>query len=174
MPMLADIDDPPRSRARGLLLGFLVSLPIAAVLVGVFMPSLVNAILGGARSFDDRLRQEDAYMQAVCTQAMSLPRDEALCECVLAVEYPALDCQAPFASWSLERQQEYCAAPDNEKASLSFCSCVGAVAEAVAAAEAAGEGEEGRQREAQAYTRCQELPDAVYLPAVEALAPDEG
>lgn len=170
MPMLADIDDPPRSRTKGLVVGLLVALPIVAVFVGVFVPSLVNAILGGAQSFDDRLRQEDAYMQAVCTQAMSLPRDEALCECVLAVEYPALDCQAPFSTWSVQRQQEYCATPENEKASLSFCSCVGAVAEAMDATE----DQEGREREAQAYTRCQELPDAVYLPPVEALVGGQG
>ncbi|MCA9712115.1 MAG: hypothetical protein KDK70_40135 [Myxococcales bacterium] len=165
MPMLADIDDPPRSRTRGLLIGALVAVPIAAVFVGVFVPSLVGAILGGSRSFDDRLRQEDGYMQAVCAQ-MSLPRDEALCECVLAVEYPALDCQAPFAAWSVARQQEHCAAPDDEKAALSFCACVGAVAEQIAAAE----DDEGREREAQAYRRCQELPDVVELPPVEALA----
>lgn len=166
MPMLADIDDPPRSRTRGILLGLLVSLPIAAVFMGVFVPNLVGAILGGAQSFDDRLRQEDGYMQAVCTQALSVPRDESLCECVLAVEYPALDCQAPFQAWSVERQQEHCAVPENNKASLSFCACVETVAELMAAAE----GEEAQEREAQAYSGCQELPDAVYLPTVEALA----
>jgi hypothetical protein len=163
--MLADIDDPPRSRTRGLLIGLLVAVPIAAVAVGLFVPSLVSAILGGAKSFDDRLRMEDGYMQAVCTQAMTLPRDESLCECVLAVEYPALDCQAPFLSWSLARQQEHCATPENEKAALSFCSCVDAVAEAVAKAE----DEDVAEDEAQAYRNCQELPDAVYLPPVEAL-----
>lgn len=149
-----------------MLIGLLVAVPIAAVAVMVFVPSLVGAILGGAKSFDDRLRMEDGYMQAVCTQAMSLPRDESLCECVMAVEYPALDCQAPFLAWSLDRQQEHCATPENEKASLSFCSCVDAVAEAVAGAE----DEEAAEREAQAYRNCQELPDAVYLPAVETLA----
>lgn len=165
--MLADIDDPPKSRARGLLIGLLIAVPVAAVFIGVFVPSLVGAILGGARSFDDRLRQEDAYMQAVCAQAMSLPRDEALCECVMAVEYPALDCQAPFLAWSVQRQQEHCATPDDRKASLSFCSCVEAVAEAVTEVEA--DDEEGREREAAAYRRCQELPDAVHLPPVDAL-----
>lgn len=165
MPFLADIDDPPRSRTRGIIIGMLVALPIAAVFIGVFVPNLVGAILGGAQSFDDRLRQEDGYMQAVCTQAMSIPRDESLCECVLAVEYPALDCQAPFLAWSLDRQQDHCAIPENKKASLSFCSCVDAVVEQVAAAE----DDEAREHEAQAYRNCQELPDAVYLPAVEAL-----
>ncbi len=172
MPMLADIEDPPRSRTRGFLLGLLVAVPIAAVFVGMFVPSLVGAILGGAKSFDNRLRQEDGYMQAVCTQAITLPRDESLCECVLAVEYPALDCQAPFLAWSLERQQEHCASPDNQKAARSFCACVDTIAEMVAEAE----DEDAKNREAQGYTRCQELPDAVYLPTIEALggpAPSE-
>jgi len=165
MPMLADIDDPPRSRMPGLLVGLLVALPLAAVFVGVFVPSLVSTVLGGAQRFDDRLRQEDGYMQAVCTQAIALPRDESLCACVLAVEYPALDCQAPFMAWSVERQLEHCAVPDNEKAALSFCACVGAVAEQMAAAE----DDDAREQAAQAYPRCQELPDAVFLPSVEAL-----
>lgn len=165
MPMLADIDDPPRSRTRGLLVGILVALPFAALLVGVVVPTLVNALLGGAQSFDDRLRQEDAYMRAVCTQALSLPRDEELCECVLAVEFPALDCQAPFLAWSVAQQQAHCAVPDNQKASLSFCTCVSTVAERMEQAP----DEQASQKAAQAYRNCQELPDAVYLPTVEAL-----
>lgn len=166
MPMLADIEDPPRPRTRGMVVGILVALPFAALLLGVVMPALVNALLGGAQSFDDHLRREDAYMQAVCTQAMSLPRDEALCECTLAVEFPALDCQAPFLAWSVARQGEWCAAPEHEKASLSFCTCVTTVAERMD--EAADE--EARFKAAQAYRNCQELPDAVDLPAVESLA----
>jgi hypothetical protein len=165
--MLADIDDPPRSRTRGMLVGILVALPLAGLLVGVLMPSLVNAVLGGVQSFDDRLRQEDAYMQAVCTQVMELPRDESLCECALAVEYPALDCQAPFLAWSVQRQQEHCATPENEKAALSFCTCVSTVAERMA--ERADD-EAASFTAAQAYRNCQELPDAVYLPTLEALA----
>lgn len=172
MPMLADLDDPPRSRTRELLLGILIALPLAGLLIGGVVPALASALLGGAQSFDDRLRQEDAYMQAVCTQAMSLPRDEALCECALAVEYPALDCQAPFLAWSVARQQDYCATPEHEKAALSFCTCVTTVAERMAAAPDEAEAEKA----AQAYRNCQELPDAVYLPTVEELveAPAEG
>lgn len=165
--MLADIDDPPRSRTRGMLVGILVALPIAGVLVGVLVPNLVNALLGGAQRFDERLRQEDAYMQAVCTQVMALPRDEALCECALAVEFPALDCQAPFLAWSVQRQLEHCATPENEKAALSFCTCVTTVAERVA--ERADD-EDASFAAAQAYRNCQELPDAVYLPTIETLA----
>ena len=165
MPMLADIDDPPRSRTRGLLVGILVALPVAGLVLGVLMPSLVSALLGGAQSFDDRARMEDAYMQAVCTQALELPRDEALCECALATEFPALDCQAPFLAWSVDRQGEYCAVPENEKAALSFCTCVETVAEQMAATTEA----DAMLEAAQAYRRCQALPDAVYLPTIEEL-----
>lgn len=166
MPMLADLDDPPRPRWRGLVVGALVALPFAGVLVGVLMPSFVSALLGGAQSFDARLRQEDAYMRAVCTQAMELPRDESLCECVLAGDYPALDCQGPFLAWSVAQQQQHCGVPQNMEASLSFCSCVNEVGKQMTEAE----DEEAGQRAAQAYRNCQELPDAVYLPTIEALA----
>jgi len=166
MPMLADIDDPPRSRTRGLVIGVLVALPVAGLVLGVLMPSLVSALLGGAQSFDDRTRMEDAYMQAVCTQVISLPRDEQLCECALATEYPALDCQAPFLAWSVEQQLVYCATPEHEKAALSFCTCVTTVAEQMAKAA----DEDASTKAAQAYRNCQELPDAVYLPTIEALA----
>jgi hypothetical protein len=136
------------------------------LVVGVLMPTLVGALLGGAQSFDDRTRMEDAYMQAVCTQVMELPRDESLCECVLATEHPALDCQAPFLAWSVDRQGEYCITPENEKASLSFCTCVKTVAELMAAAP----DEDATIKAAQAYRNCQALADAVYLPAIEELA----
>jgi hypothetical protein len=166
MPMLADIDDPPRPRTRGLVVGLLVALPVGGLVLGVLMPNLVGALLGGSQSFDDRAAQEDAYMQAVCTQAMELPRDEQLCECVLATEFPALDCQAPFIAWSVERQQAHCATPENEKEALSFCTCVTAVAELAAAAA----DEDASIKAAQGYRRCQALPDAVYLPTIEALS----
>jgi len=165
MPMLADIEDPPRSRTRELVVGVLVALPVAGLVVGVLVPSLVGALLGGAQSFDDRARLESAYMQAVCTQLMELPRDEQLCECVLATEHPALDCQAPFLAWSVDRQQEHCSVPENHKAALSFCTCVGTVSERMATAA----DEDAATKAAQAYRNCQELPDAVYLPTIEEL-----
>jgi hypothetical protein len=165
--MLADIEDPPRSRTRELVVGVLVALPVAGLVVGVLVPTVVGSLLGGAQSFDDRARQEDAYMQAVCTQVMALPRDESLCECVLATEFPALDCQAPFIAWSVERQQEHCAVPESHKAALSFCTCVQTVAERMTAA---ADDEDARTKAAQAYRNCQALPDAVYLPTIEALA----
>ncbi|MCA9649675.1 MAG: hypothetical protein H6712_27920 [Myxococcales bacterium] len=165
MPMLADIDDPPRSRLPGLVIGGLLALPLAGVVLVWLLPTLVEAVLGGSQSFDDRLALETAYMDAVCTQAIELPRDEGLCECVLATEHPGIDCQAPFLQWSLDRQMEHCADPDAKKEALSFCTCVDAVNTSVVEAP----DQEAAQTAAQAYRNCQELPDAVYLPTVEAL-----
>ncbi|MCH9683797.1 MAG: hypothetical protein K0V04_20365 [Deltaproteobacteria bacterium] len=163
--MLADIEDPPRSRTPGLLLGLLVALPIGIAFLAVVVPYLVNAVLSGASGLDDRIGQEKAYMDAVCTQALALPRDEKLCGCVLATEYAGLDCQAPFMQWSVERQQEHCGVAENKKAALSFCTCV----ETIAATMSEAPDDASVLSEAQAYRRCQELPDAVYLPTIEAL-----
>ena len=165
MPTLAELDDPRPSRLPGILLGIAVALPLAGVFAYFAIGWLPSMILGNAVQFDDRLRQEDAYMQTLCWDHMQLPRDESLCECVLATEFPALDCQAPFLAWSVDRQGEHCAVPENEKAALSFCTCVKTVAELMAAAP----DEEAMIKAAQAYPNCQALPDAVYLPAVEEL-----
>lgn len=165
MPMLAEIDEPPRSRVPGMLLGLVVAAPIVAVLLVWFLPSLVAAVLGGAEGIDKRLRLEDQYMTSVCTMAMDVDRDEGLCKCVLATEFPALDCQAPFLTWSVERQLEQCG-PESE--AIAFCACVDTVAEAMARASP-----QTRDTEAQAYRNCQELPDALYLPTIEQLAPPE-
>lgn len=165
MPMLADIDDPPRSRTPGMLVGLLVAAPIAAVFVLWVVPNLIAAVLGGAQNFDSRLAEEKAYMDEVCTVAMEIPRDEELCECVLATQYAALDCQPPFLEWEVARQQEYCATPENKKASLSFCSCVEAIAENMAAAPSPAEAE----RAAQNFRNCQAIDDAVPLPTIEQL-----
>lgn len=162
--MLADIDDPPRSRLPGLLLGLALAVPVVAVFVGWLIPTFVGAVLGGAADFDSRLRARDAYMQAVCSQALDPIRDEKLCGCVLAVEFPALDCQANFRHWAVARQTEACSDPAVQKASLSYCTCVAAIGEAIAAAP---EGE--RDAAAQGYDRCETLPDAFQLPPVESL-----
>ncbi len=165
MPMLADIEDPPRSRVPGMLLGLALAIPVGGLCMAYVVPYLVNAVLSGAAGMDDRIGLETAYMDAVCTQAIELPRDEGLCECVLATEYAGLDCQAPFSVWSIQRQQEHCAAPGNKDAALSFCTCV----ETIAASMAEAPDEASASTEAQAYRRCQDLPDAVYLPTIEAL-----
>ncbi|HWB79255.1 MAG TPA: hypothetical protein VG755_30045 [Nannocystaceae bacterium] len=166
MAILAHLDDPPRPRTRGLLIAALVAAPIAGLFLFWLIPTMVAAILGGARDLDSRLRAEDGYMQALCgSEAMNLSRDESLCACVLGTEYPSLDCQAPFRHWTLARQGEACSDPDVHKQSLSFCSCVEAVATKVDAAKP-----EARDTEVAAYENCMVLSDAIYLPTIDALA----
>jgi len=140
MPMLADLDDPPRSRLSGFLAGALLGLPVVGLIAWLLLPPLMGAILGGAKDFDDRLRQEDAYMQGVCGDALDVTRDEALCGCVWVAEFPSLDCQHRFLRWRLERSTEACADESARRESLSYCSCVDVVAERVEqAAKIAGE-----------------------------------
>lgn len=165
MPMLADIEDPPRSRLPGLVIGVLLALPVAGAVVIWVLPALVAAVLGGSENLDERLELESAYMNAVCTQAMELPRDESLCECVLATEYPALDCQGRFLQWSIDRQAAACADAQTHEAALSFCTCVETIVSNVAEAPDPA----AADTEAQAYRNCQALPDAIYLPTIEAL-----
>ncbi len=143
MPMLADLDDPPRSRLSGFLTGALLGLPVVALIAWLILPPLMGAILGGAKDFDDQLREQDTYMQGVCGEAMDVKRDEALCGCVWVAEFPSLDCQHRFLRWRLDRATESCADETARKESLSYCSCVDVVAERVKkaaedAAEAAG------------------------------------
>ena len=148
---------------------FICALPVAGLFMFWLIPVLVAAVMGGARGHDARLRAEDSYMQALCgSEAFDLERDEGLCGCVLATEYPSLDCQFAFKHWTVARQGEYCSAPDGRQASLSFCSCVDAVAGKIAAAAP-----EARDSEVGAYERCMQLPDAAFLPTIEALAQRE-
>jgi len=167
MPMLAELDDPPRSRWPGFLVGLLVALPFAAAIAWALLPFLYGQLTGGAEDFDARLRQEDAYMQGLCTDAMLLARDEELCECALAIEFPSLDCRPQFMAWTLARQQEQCAQPELRAEAVSFCACVEAVAEN---ADEAADGETSRKA-IQRYTACTELDDAMSLPTLDALRP---
>lgn len=168
MPMLADLDHPPRSRTRDMLIGAVCGLPLVGLLAWFLLPSLIHSVTGGAGEYDQRLRAEDAYMQAVCSQTFDLARDERLCECVLAVEFPALDCRQPFLRWSLDRHHARCAEPEVRKPSLTFCSCIDTLAERITSAEAEGE---TPNTEIQRVGKCLELPDAFPLPDLEALAP---
>ena len=168
MPMLADLDDPPRSRTRDLLLGALVGLPVVGLVAWFLLPGLAGMIQGNAASYDQRLRAEDAYMKTLCSEAMVLPRDEELCECVLAIEVPSLDCRAPFLAWSLERHHTSCQDTATRRASLTFCSCVDTVHERVGKAP----DPEAARLEAQRVGKCLELPDAFPLPELAALAAD--
>lgn len=163
MPMLADIDDPRPSRVRGFLFGALIAVPIGLGLYWVATTWLPGLILGNAVEYDERLRQEDAYMQGVCAN-LQLPRDESLCECVLAVEYPSLDCRLPFMHWSLERMTETCADEATFGEALKFCSCVRALDEQLSGL--APDTKEARKT-VQSYEGCTELDDALYLPALE-------
>lgn len=165
MAVLAHLDDPPRSRWPGIAVGLALALPVGAAMMFWVIPALLNAVLGGARDLDGRLRAEDAYMKAVCETALDPDRDERLCGCVLGTDYPSLDCQLPFRAWTLARQAETCADPDTLAAAKSFCTCVDAVADKVAAADAAT-----RDTEAAAYENCMALPDALFLPTIETLA----
>jgi hypothetical protein len=160
MPFLADIDQPPRSRLPGLVFGLVLALPVVGVLVAWVIPWLVSSVLGGAQDFDSQLRAEDAYMKQLCATAMQVPRDEKLCGCVLAVEYPALDCQHDFRRWAIARQAERCADETVRKQSLSYCTCVEAMAEAVA--DPAAEDDPTTN-----WGRCGALPDAFALPEIE-------
>lgn len=168
MPMLADLDQPVRSRTRDLLIGALCGLPVVAVLAWLLLPSLMGSLVGSAGDYDQRLRAEDTYMQAVCSQTYEPARDEQLCTCVLAVEFPALDCRQPFLRWSLERHHEACADAEVRKASLSFCSCIDTLGGRIAEAELAGE---SIGADLQRVGKCLELPDAFPLPDLLALAP---
>ncbi len=165
MPILAHLDDPPRSRWPGMLLGVALALPVGWVMAAWVIPSLVNAVLGGARDLDSRLRAEDGYMQALCSEALDPSRDEQLCGCVLGTDYPSLDCQLPFRMWTLQRQHEACSDPAVLSSNKSFCTCVEVVAQKVAAA-----GPQTRDHEAAPYENCMALPDALFLPTIETLA----
>lgn len=167
--MLADIDDPPKSRARGLLLAFLIATPIAGVFALWVIPTFVGSIVSGARDLDDRLRANDAYVQEVCNTAYDGARDEALCGCVWAMEFPSLDCRPQVNRWSLARQREACADETLHDASLQFCTCVEAVSEKIETVPSDDE----KGAESLAYERCESLEDALELPSVVALGAAE-
>jgi hypothetical protein len=171
MPMLADIDDPPRSRLPGILLGLLLGLPVAGVCAWLILPPLIGAVVGSAADFDKRLRQEDQYMKTLCDEALVVARDEALCKCIWAVEFPSLDCHAPFLRWSLDRHRESCADPETRRGALSFCSCVDVIAGKVDEAEAAEPAGDAARQEALKLEGCFRLDDALFLPPLESLAP---
>jgi hypothetical protein len=165
MAILAHLDDPPRPRWPGILIGLALALPVGAVMAIWVIPALVDAVLGGARDLDGRLRAEDAYMRALCTEAVDPARDQGLCGCALGTDYPSLDCQLQFRQWTLARQAEACSEPTTFEAAKSFCSCVDVVARKVEAAAA-----DARDSEAAAYENCRALPDALFLPTIEQLA----
>ena len=170
MPMLADLDDPPRSRLPGLLAGSLIGLPAVGLLAWLILPPLMGSILGGAESFDQRLRREDTYMQAICTEGLDVERDKELCGCVWAVEYPSLDCRHRFLRWSLDRHVTSCGDEATRKQALSFCACVDVISESVVKAEAAlATYESLAPAEILKLENCIALDDALELPSLESL-----
>lgn len=166
MPTLADLDHPRPSRLPGILIGVAIALPLAGAFVYFAVGVIPNLILGSAVEFDDRLRQEDAYMQSLCWDYMQLPRDEQLCECVMAVEYPSLDCRSPFMAWSIDRMTEQCSDPATFDGALAFCSCVQTIAAELAKLEP--DTAQARQK-VQDYAGCTELEPALFLPALDGL-----
>jgi len=166
MAILAHLDDPPRSRWPGMIVGLALAVPFGAAIVVWVIPWLVGAILGGARDLDSRLRAEDGYMKALCNEAFEPMRDDTICGCVLGTEVPSLDCQLAFRMWTLERQRETCSDAATHEAAKSFCTCVDTVADKVDTAAP-----EARDAEAAAYENCMALPDALYLPTIEMLTP---
>lgn len=160
MPFLADLDHPPQPRWRNFLIGALIAIPFGLVLGLLVIPALRAGFVEETAAFDERLRQEDAYMNGVCSEVFNLERDETLCQCVLAVEFPSLDCRGPFNRWSIERQLETCSDDEHHKNALAFCSCVESLSEQLAETD-----DEGEQRQiSQRYAQCAELDDALYLP----------
>ncbi|GEM_PF-1231848 len=172
MPMMADLDDPPSPRWRFLLVGFAIALPLGALFLSFALPALRMAIVGGAESLDARLRVEDAYMKGVCTEALVLERDESLCKCALAVEFPSLDCRQPFMRWSIERQHEQCSSGADETA-IAFCACVESLLSQIGAVDLTGPSKDQRLIIGR-YPACAELQDALFLPEIASLAaPDD-
>ena len=147
------------------MIGAALAIPLGLAFWWFASSWLPGLILDNAVDFDARLRQEDAYMQGVCAD-MDLGRDESLCKCVLAVEYPSLDCRLPFMHWSLERMTERCAEPATFDSALSFCSCVRSLDEQLAGVEP--DSKEARQI-VQTYADCTELGDALFLPELDTL-----
>lgn len=171
MPMLADLDDPPRSRLPGLVVGVVVAAPVVALIAWLLLPPLIGAMVGSAKDFDARLRQEDGYMQGLCAEAMQPARDAKLCQCVWAVEFPSLDCHGPFLRWSLDRHRDGCADEDTARQARSFCACVEVIDGRVREAEADPARAEEARQEVLKLENCFRLEDALVLPPLEALAP---
>ena len=168
MPMLADLDDPPKSRWPAFVVGLVVAAPVAGLLAIGLLPWLYGVMLGTAEAFDARLRQEDAYMGAVCGEHLQLPRDESLCSCVLGAEFPSLDCRPQFLGWTLARQADQCRDPQLAGEAIAFCSCVRSLSEEL---EKLGDDDAKARRQVEGrYANCTELDDALSLPSADKLS----
>jgi hypothetical protein len=165
---MADIEDPPKPRWRGILLGLLVSAPLGLGLAFGFLPTLYGQVMGGIGAFDTQLRIDDEYMKTLCLDALDVDRDESLCGCAIPAEFPSLDCQSHFSSWMLFEQHRRCAREDTRRDAVGFCACVDTLATQVANANDANDTKAARIA-AQRYRACAGLKDALERPSIESL-----
>lgn len=168
MPVMADIDDPPKSRWREILLGLLIATPLGVGLALGFLPSLYQQIMGGIGAFDAQLRVDDEYMKTLCAEALDVDRDEALCGCAIPAEFPSLDCQSHFSSWLLTEQHRRCARDETRKSAIGFCACIDTLASQAEAATDAGDAKAARVA-GQRYSACAALEDALPRPPIDSL-----
>ena len=168
MVFLADLDQEPYSRRRGLLIGVAIALPLS-LLIGAFgLPRLRAAIINAAADHDARAAERDAYMDALCTQALNVDRDEDACKCILGTDYPSLDCAAPFNVWLTDRQVERCEDQAVFDQAVGFCTCVQTLDENF---KAESDPKAARVIKSEGYTRCEGLPDKLAYPPLDQLAP---
>ncbi len=168
MVFLADLDQEPYSRKRGLLIGAAIALPLALLFAAFVLPRLRMAIINAAADHDSRARERDAYMNRLCTEALVVDRDEDACKCILGTEYPSMDCLSPFAVWLTDRQVERCDAPEVFDSSVSFCTCVQTLDES---SKKEAEPKAARSIKSEGYWRCDALEDRLDLPPLQELAP---
>ena len=164
--MMADIEDPPRPRWPGVLIGLLVTAPLGLGLAFLFLPSLYGQIMGGVGAFDAQLRVDDDYMKTLCVEALDVDRDEQLCNCALAAEFPSLDCQIQFSIWRTLEHARRCEDDTIAEASVGFCACVTTLAERI---ESADEPRQARVA-GQKFSACTQLEDAQPRPSLASLA----
>jgi hypothetical protein len=165
---LADLDQEPASRWRGLLLGVAIALPVTLVFGSWLLPRLRAAIVNAATDHDAHARERGEYMDGLCNSALVVSRDERLCGCVLGTEYPGMDCMDRFNEWLTDRQAERCEEQATFEASISFCTCVQTLVEANATPRVNSTDSTSK---AQGFPRCMGLEDRLDYPALDKLAP---
>lgn len=165
---LADLDQEPYSRKRGLVIGAAIAIPVTLAVGVLVLPRIRAAIINAAADHDARARERDSYMLSLCTEALVVERDEDTCKCVLGAEYPSLDCMSGFNVWLVDRQVERCADPGVFDQSVAFCSCVQSLDEKF---RAEADPNTARVIKSEGYPRCEGLDDALEYPSLEQLAP---
>jgi len=167
--MLADLDDPPRSRIRGILLGIAIAAPLTIAIGMYVLPVLYQMMMGAAKTIDQQNEAKSLYMRAVCTEGMILERDEKLCKCTMASDLPAIDCQFQFEEWTLLRQIEQCNTAEKSAEALSFCTCVKVLAEELSQSSSNPAEQSNRGEIIHRYDNCTKLDDALFLPEIKHL-----